>query len=109
MTPTGSGDRIRQHPRLRHLQLPPHGGDASRSGPLLTKTLLLHAVTTGGTSDGPRLVAYDKASGEELASVDLPGGAIGTPMTYALDGRQYIALTVGGSDVPELIALALPE
>ena len=109
MTPTGSGDRIRQHPRLRHLQLPPLGGDASRSGPLLTKTLLLHAVTTGGTSDGPRLVAYDKASGEELASVDLPGGAIGTPMTYALDGRQYIALTVGGSDVPELIALALPE
>ena len=109
MTPTGSGDRIRQHPRLRHLQLPPLGGDASRSGPLLTKTLLLHAVTTGGTSDGPRLVAYDKASGEELASVDLPGGTIGTPMTYALDGRQYIALTVGGSDVPELIALALPE
>ena len=109
MTPTGSGDRIRQHPRLRHLQLPPLGGDASRSGPLLTKTLLLHAVTTGGTGDGPRLVAYDKASGEELASVDLPGGAIGTPMTYALDGRQYIALTVGGSDVPELIALALPE
>ena len=109
MTPTGSGDRIRQHPRLRHLQLPPLGGDASRSGPLLTKTLLLHAVTTGGTGDGPRLVAYDKASGEELASVDLPGGAIGTPMTYALDGRQYIALTVGGSDVPELIALALPK
>ena len=109
MTPTGSGDRIRRHPRLRHLQLPPLGGDASRSGPLLTKTLLLHAVTTGGTGDGPRLVAYDKASGEELASVDLPGGAIGTPMTYALDGRQYIALTVGGSDVPELIALALPE
>ena len=109
MTPTGSGDRIRQHPRLRHLQLPPLGGDVSRSGPLLTKTLLLHAVTTGGTGDGPRLVAYDKESGEELASVDLPGGAIGTPMTYALDGRQYIALTVGGSDVPELIALALPE
>ena len=109
MTPTGSGDRIRQHPRLRDLQLPPLGGDASRSGPLLTKTLLLHAVTTGGTGDGPRLVAYDKASGEELASVDLPGGAIGTPMTYALDGRQYIALTVGGSTVPELIALALPE
>ena len=29
-------------------------------------------------------------------------------MTYALDGKQYIALTVGGSRVPELIALALP-
>ena len=30
-------------------------------------------------------------------------------MTYMLDGRQYIALTVGGSRVPELIALALPD
>ena len=30
-------------------------------------------------------------------------------MTYLLDGRQYIALTIGGSPVPELIALALPE
>ena len=54
-------------------------------------------------------MAMDKGTGEELASVDLPRGAIGTPMTYLLDGRQYIALTVGGSPVPELIALALPE
>ena len=109
MTPTGSGNRIRRHPLLRDLGLPPVGGDASRSGPLLTKTVLMHALTTGGTGDGPRLVAYDKATGKELASVDLPGGAIGTPMTYMLNGRQYIALTVGGGQVPELIALALPE
>ena len=60
------------------------------------------------SNDGPRLVARDKATGEEIASVDLPRGAIGTPMTYMLDGKQYVALTVGGSPVPELIALALP-
>ncbi len=53
-------------------------------------------------------MARDKATGEEIVSVDLPRGAIGTPMTYMLDGKQYIALTVGGSPVPELIALALP-
>ena len=41
------------------------------------------------------------------AVIDLPGGAIGTPMTYTHDGRQYIALTVGG-DLPELVAFALP-
>jgi hypothetical protein len=29
-------------------------------------------------------------------------------MTYMLDGRQYIALTVGG-DAPHLVALALPS
>ena len=97
MTPTGNGDRIRNHPQLRHLNLPPVGGDASRSGSLVTKTLLIYALTTGGAGDGPRLAAYDKATGAELASTDLPGGAIGMPMTYMLDSRQYIALTVGGS------------
>ena len=30
-------------------------------------------------------------------------------MSYMVDGKQYIALTVGGSRVPELIALALPQ
>ena len=109
MQPMGNGDRIRSHAMLRDLNLPPLGGDSSRTGPLVTKTLLIYALTTGGTTDGPRLVALDKATGEALASVDLPRGAIGTPMTYLLDGRQFIALTVGGSPVPELIALALPE
>ena len=109
MIPTGDGSRFRNNPRLRDLNLPPLGGDASRSGPLLTKTLLIYSLTAGGTNDGPRLVAYDKATGDEVASVDLPGGAIGTPMTYMLDGRQYLAVTVGGARVPSLIALALPE
>ena len=108
MTPLGAGDRIRNHPLLRDLDLSPLGGDSGRSGPLLTRTLLIIALSAGGTTGGPRLVAYDKATGAELASVDLPTGAIGTPMTYMLDGRQYIALTVGGNP-PELITLALPD
>ena len=112
MVPSGNGDRIRNHPLLKGLNLPPVGGDSNFSGPLLTRTLLIHALTAGGTTGGPRLVAYDKATGKELASVDLPGAAIGTPMTYRLDGRQYIALTVQGpsqGDVPELVAFALPN
>ena len=106
MTPTGNGDRIRNHPLLRHLDLPPLGGEVSHFGPLLTKTLLIYALATGGTDDGPQLVAYDKTSGALVSAVDLPGGAIGTPMTYMLDGWQYIALTVGG-ETPSLIALRL--
>ncbi len=105
--PTGNGDRYRNHPRLRHLELPPLGGDNGSNGPLLTKTLLLYCLTAGGTDGGPRMVAYDKMSGTELASIDLPSGGIGTPMTYLVDGRQYIALTVGGG--PRLVAFALPE
>jgi quinoprotein glucose dehydrogenase len=108
MTPTGNGDRIRNHPMLRDLDLPPLGGDWGRNGPLLTKTLLIQALVAGGTNGAPRLVAYDKTTGAELASLDLPGGALGAPMTYMLDGRQYLALTVGGR-VPGLVAFILPE
>ena len=72
----------------------------------MTKTLLVSALTAGGSDGGPRLVARDKATGRIVGSVDLPSGAIGTPMTYLVGGRQYIALTVGGG--PRLIALALP-
>jgi len=111
MVPAGNGDRIRNNPRLRGLNLPPLGGDSTFSGPLLTRTLLIYALTAGGAKGGARLVAYDKATGKELASADLPGAAIGTPMTYLADGKQYIAITVQGrtsTDIPELISLSLP-
>ena len=107
MTPMGTGERIRNHPMLRDLDLPPLGGDWGRTGPLLTKTLLIQALVAGGTNGAPRLVAYDKTTGEEVASLDLPSGALGSPMTYMLGRQQYIALTVGG-EVPGLIALTLP-
>ncbi|OFW00341.1 MAG: hypothetical protein A3I61_07060 [Acidobacteria bacterium RIFCSPLOWO2_02_FULL_68_18] len=109
MVPTGNG--VGRLPLLEPLDLPPLGGDTTLSGPLLTKTLLVYALTAGGRSDGPRLVAYDKRTGRELASVDLPGVAVGTPMTYLLDDTQYIALTVrpqGADALPELVALSLP-
>ena len=106
MQPNGDGDRYRRHPMLRDLDLPPLGGEG-HGGPVLTKTLLISALSAGGSDGGPRLVARDKATGAIVGSVDLPAGAIGTPMTYLHEGRQYIALTIGG-DVPQLIALALP-
>ena len=106
MQPNGDGDRYRNHPMLRDLDLPPLGGEG-RGGPVLTKTLLVSALSAGGSDGGPRLVARDKATGKIVGSVDLPSGAIGTPMTYMHEGKQHIALTIGG-DVPELIALALP-
>ena len=106
MQPNGDGNRYRNHPLLRDLDLPPLGGEG-HGGPVLTKTLLISALSAGGTDDGPRLVARDKASGAIVGSVDLPSGAIGTPMTYMYEGAQYIALTIGG-EVPELIALSLP-
>ena len=72
---------------------------------MLTRTLLIHALTAGGTDGGPRLVAFDKTTGEEIASVDLPGGAIGTPMTYMSGGAAvHRAGPSAAGRVPELIA-----
>ena len=53
MTPLGNGDRIRNHPMLRHLDLPPLGGDSGRNGPVLTKTLLVYTLTAGGNRRRP--------------------------------------------------------
>ncbi len=106
MVPLGNGDRIRNHPLLRDLNLPPVGGDGV-GGPVLTKTLVISALTAGSSTGGPRLTARSKETGEELGSVDLPTGAIGTPMTYMVEGRQYIAVAIGGQP-PEMIAFKLP-
>lgn len=111
MVPAGAGSRIRNLPQMKGLNLPQLGGDSTYSGPLATKTLLIYPLTTGGAEDGPRLVALDKASGRELASADLPGVPIGSPITYRLGERQFVALTVQGRtprDVPEIVALSLP-
>ena len=107
MVPLGDGDRYRNHPMLRDLNLPPLGGDGV-GGPVLTRALVISALSAGGSDGGPRLVARSKETGEELGSVDLPTGAIGTPMTYMVNGKQHIALAIGGRP-PELIAFTLPD
>ena len=42
------------------------------------------------------LRAIDLATGEELWKGRLPAGGQATPMTYALDGRQYVVIAAGG-------------
>jgi hypothetical protein len=77
MTPTGNGDRLRNNPLLKPLGLPPLGGDGLVPGPLLTKTLLIYALSAGGSNNSARLVAYDKATGKEVGSTDIPGNRTG--------------------------------
>jgi quinoprotein glucose dehydrogenase len=56
------------------------------------------------------LRAYDKASGKEAGSVYMPAGQTGTPMTYMLNGKQYIVVAIGGPGHPgELLAFRLPN
>ena len=71
-----------------------------RRGPGLASFLLIIVVVLAG------LVAWDKQTGEVRGAVDLPAGTIGTPMTYMVDGRQYIAVSIGGG--PRVVAFALP-
>lgn len=47
-----------------------------------------------GRADG-ELVAYDAATGEVLWSVNVGSGISAPPITYAIDGKQYLSLLVG--------------
>ena len=55
------------------------------------------------------LRAYDKATGDEVGTVFLPAQQSGSPMTYVLDGVQYLVVAVSGAGYSgELIAFRLP-
>jgi len=69
----------------------------SRGGPLVTKTLLLVTQTRGfGEMNSPRINVFDKATGEPLGHIPLPDNPYGNPVTYSVDGKQYLAVAVGG-------------
>ena len=47
-----------------------------------------------GTAQGD-FIAYDAATGKELWKINLGGGIIAPPVTYLLDGKQYISIVAG--------------
>ena len=53
---------------------------------------------------------YDKATGKEVGAVFMPTGQTGSPMTYMVNGKQYIVIAIGAPNFPgELVAYKLPE
>jgi quinoprotein glucose dehydrogenase len=107
-------DEIRNHPALRGMEIGRTGRSGQPPGTLTTKTLLIAAEPGyGPTPDGRRgsmLRAYDKRTGREVAALQLPAPQSGSPMTYMLNGRQYLVIAVSANDYPgELIAYALPR
>ena len=62
------------------------------------------------------LRAYDKATGKEVGAVYMPAPQSGSPMTYMLNGRQYIVVAISGGrllgrvdGVPAAAIVAQPE
>lgn len=86
-------------------------GTTSRTGPLLTRTLLLMGEGPHAPRQSRKLLrAFDKRTGDVVGEVALPDHTLGPPMTYAVDGRQYIVCGMGFRAAPHrLVALALPR
>jgi quinoprotein glucose dehydrogenase len=71
------------------------------------KSLLIYSE---GRSGLPRLHAVNKATGEELVTIDIPSNTQTAPMTFMHEGKQYLCMAIAGRGAdPELIALTLPE
>jgi quinoprotein glucose dehydrogenase len=122
MQPIGEGPR--EHSALRHLHLPLLGWPR-RSFPLLTKSVLFvaqqgilrglgpssrrNALDIGLQNHEAVLRAFDPDNGTLLAEVTLPGNASGGPMTYMVEGKQFIVIPIGGASQPaELVGLSVP-
>jgi quinoprotein glucose dehydrogenase len=69
-------------------------GVPNMGGPLLTKSGL---IVIGAAAEHA-LRIYDVHTGEELWYQRLPAAALATPMSYEVDGVQYIAIAAGGHD-----------
>jgi quinoprotein glucose dehydrogenase len=67
-------------------------------------------TTTAEHPRGAMLRAYDKATGKDAGAVFMPAPQTGSPMTYMMNGKQYITVAVsGGNYWGEYIAYTLPD
>jgi quinoprotein glucose dehydrogenase len=107
-------DDISNNPALAGLDLP-RLGQPGRTfiGTLTTKTLLIAGdggIHTNAAGQRVALLrAYDKATGADVGAVAMPAKQTGSPMSYSINGKQYIVIAVSGAGGAELIAFALPD
>jgi quinoprotein glucose dehydrogenase len=106
-------DYVRNNPALKGVDVPRTGQTTFNIGTLVTKNLVIAGdgmVTT--TADHPRgamLRAYDQNSGKEVGAVWMPAQQSGSPMTFMVNGKQYIIIAVsGGNYSGEYICYSLP-
>jgi quinoprotein glucose dehydrogenase len=107
-------DNVRNHPALRGKNIPKTGqAGTSGIGLMVTKTLVVmgdpQVTTTPEHPRGAMFRAYDKTSGKEVGGVWMAAPQSGSPMTYTVEGKQYIVVAIsGGSYSGEYVAFKLP-
>jgi quinoprotein glucose dehydrogenase len=80
----------------------------------VTKTLVIAGepgfFTMPNGQRGAMLRAYDKATGAEVGAVPMPAPQTGSPMTYMLNGTQYLVVAISGAGYSaELVAFKAPD
>ncbi|MBY0490694.1 MAG: PQQ-binding-like beta-propeller repeat protein [Gemmatimonadaceae bacterium] len=76
-----------------------------------TKSLMIYGTGRSGGLPGepPKLYAVDKATGKQIASVQIPSKTTAVPMTFLHKGQQYIVFAVGAEEQAALVAMKLPK
>jgi quinoprotein glucose dehydrogenase len=98
-----------EYPELTARGIPPTGTE-NYGGPVVTASGL---IFIGATAD-ETFRAFDKDTGRILWQAKLPFSGNATPSIYAVDGKQYVAISAGGgkSGRPaggSIVAFALPD
>jgi quinoprotein glucose dehydrogenase len=107
-------DNVRNHPALKGLTIPKTGQvGTSGIGLMVTKTLIVmgdpQLTTTPEHPRGAMFRAYEKATGKEVGAVWMVAPQSASPMTYLVDGKQYIVVAIGGGNYSgEYVAFTLP-
>jgi PQQ-dependent dehydrogenase (methanol/ethanol family) len=86
-------DPVTNTERWRATSVGGNGGTMSTAGNLVFR------------GSGSELIAHDARTGEQLWSTDV-GNGTGTPVTYELDGRQYVTI-LSGTNPPRVWTYAL--
>jgi quinoprotein glucose dehydrogenase len=84
-------------------------GSENYGGPIVTAGDLLFIAAT----PDQLMKAYNKHTGELLWQAKLPAAGFATPITYAVEGRQFLVIAAGGGKLGQAsgsyyIAFALP-
>jgi len=97
-----------EYPELTKKGIPPTGTE-NHGGPVVTAGGLVFIAATYDE----KIRAFDRKTGKVIWEYKLPAGGFATPITYMVNGKQYIAIAAGGTRYglkpgSSYVAFALP-